>query len=149
MERLFKAIPTVLNSVGSHTATDEALVLAAWRECAGELLSQRTAAMEFFEDRLVVAAGDDTWRRHLEELAPQLVYKLNGRLGDGTVRYIEFVVDAGAIGRKTADAGEQQDATRAVLDDSLAAAAEAIADPALREQFIDAAAVYLARQKQL
>ena len=150
MERLFAAIPSVLSGLGSSAETDEALVIAAWRECAGELLSERTAATEFFENRLVIAVADETWRRHLEELAPQLLYKLNSRLADGTVSYIEFVVDAASISNKDRPkSGEIDLGHAAEIEPSLADAAAAIADENLREQFINTAAVYLAKQKQL
>ena len=147
MERLFGAIPAVLDSVGSSAETDEAIVFAAWKTCAGDLLNERTAALEFFEDRLIVAVVDETWRRHLEDLSPQMLAKINGRLGQGTVTFIEFVIDAAAINRKDAGRNEIEIEEPAEVNASLADAANAIADNKLREQFINAAAVYLARQE--
>ena len=149
MERLFAAIPQVLNSLGPSVEVDEALALAAWKVSAGELLSQRTAAIEFFEDRLVVAVADETWRRHLEELAPQLLYKLNSRLEGVSVKYIEFVVDAWAISGKTGSEEKLEVDTSGDLEPSLTDAANVISDERLRKQFIDTAAAYLARQGRL
>ena len=149
MERLFGAIPAVLNSLGSSAETDEAIVFAAWKSCAGDLLNERTAALEFFEDRLIVAVVDQTWRRHLEDLSPQMLAKINGRLGQGTVTFIEFVIDAAAINRTDAGGINEIDIKEpAQVDASLADAANAIADNKLREQFIETAAAYLARQEQ-
>jgi len=149
MERLFGAIPAVLSSLGSSAETDEALVFAAWKTCAGDLLSERTTALEFFENRLIVAVADETWRRHLEDLAPQMVHKINSRLDQGTVSFIEFVGDAAAIkgNKKSTDASAEE--VPAEIDAKLAKAADAINDENLREQFINTAATYLARQKQL
>ena len=67
MEQLFGAIPSALNGLGPNANVDEAVVFAAWARCAGDLLRVRTAPLEFFENRLVIAVSDQTWRRHLEE----------------------------------------------------------------------------------
>lgn len=148
MERLFSAIPAVLGGLGTNIGIDEAVVFATWQRCAGELLRERTAPTVFLENRLVVAVADETWQRHLEDLSPQMLATLNGSLGQGTVKYIEFRIDkkavnAGRVGKK----GEARTKdTAADIAPSLATAAEAIADDGLREQFLSAAAAYLARQ---
>ncbi len=151
MERLFGAIPAVLSSLGHNAEIEEAMVFAAWKKCAGELLSERTAALQFFEDRLKVAVADETWRRHLEDLSPQMLVKLNHQLGQGTITFIEFVIDAGAVKKNNEpEARKDKEGLKPVaIDPSLAKAAGSIADPSLREQFISTAASYLARQKKL
>lgn len=150
MEQVFAAIPSVLSSLGPNASIDEAVVFAAWSKCAGDLLRTRTAPVEFFENRLVVAVQDAMWRRHLEELSPQMLFKINGSLGHGTVRFIEFRVDENAV------IGTRNPTTAAILEKappyiapSLAQAANAIADENLREQFLSAAATYLAKQRDL
>ena len=100
MERLFGAIPGVLRELGAPDSAIEALVLVAWKEAAGELLSQRTAALEFAKDRLVVAVEDATWQRHLQELAPQLLASLNAVAGQGLVKFIEYRIAPGSISVK-------------------------------------------------
>ena len=146
MERLFASIPGALNALGHNAKIDEAMVFAAWRSCAGEMLNERTAAIEFFENRLVVAVTDKTWRRHLEELSPQMLAKLNGRLEQGTVRFIEFVIDAEAVNRVSGIADLEDNIDRSGLSPDITRAADSISDEHLREQFIDAAAAYLAKQ---
>lgn len=148
MEQLFGAIPSVLSGLGPNAQTDEAVVFAAWARCAGELLRERTAPLEFFENRLVVAVADETWRLHLEDLSPQMLVKINGSLGHGTVKFIEFRVDEMAINAKRTAAGAaSSDATMsAKVAPSLERAAEAIADEGLRRQFLSAAASYLEKQ---
>ena len=148
MERLFASIPGALNALGHNAKIDEAMVFAAWRSCAGEMLNQRTAAIEFFENRLVVAVTDETWRRHLEDLSPQMLAKINGRLEQGTVRFIEFIIDADAVNRVSGVADHPEKIDRSSISPDLTRAAEAIADENLREQFIDAAAAYLAKQER-
>ena len=148
MEQVFGAIPSVLNGLASNGDVDEAVVFAAWKRCAGELLNDRTSAIEFFENRLIIAVVDETWRRHLEDLSPQMLYKINSSLGDGTVKFIEFRIDERAVDASR----EHKTASTATpapdVSASLARAAEAISDVALRRQFLNAAAEYLERQKR-
>jgi len=149
MEQLFGAIPSVLSSLGPNADIDEAVVFAAWARCAGDLLRERTAPLEFFENRLVIAVSDETWARHLEDLSPQMLVRINGSLGQGTVTFIEFRINAAAVkaAHETENVVSADDIT-AEAPPSLAAAAEAIADEDLRKQFLSAAASYLAKPKK-
>ncbi|CAN5355954.1 hypothetical protein BH10ACI3_BH10ACI3_04920 [soil metagenome] len=148
MEQLFGAIPTVLNGLEPNAEIDEAVVFAAWARCAGELLNARTAPLQYLDNRLVIAVEDNTWKRHLEELSPQMLAKINGSVGHGRVRFIEFQIDAASIDavRKSVETMSPLNSS-ADLEPSLKTAAYAISDEALREQFLDAAACYLAKQK--
>src|SRR5687767_2969407 len=93
MEQLFGAIPAALSGLGPNAEVDEAVVFAAWKRCAGTMLAERTAPREFCEHRLIIAVQDAMWRRHLEELAPQMVARINGYLDKGQVKYIDFRVE--------------------------------------------------------
>jgi hypothetical protein len=44
----------------------------------------------------VIGVTDETWRRHLEDLSPQMVAKISGLLTDGVVKRIDFRIDARA-----------------------------------------------------
>lgn len=142
MEQLFGAIPLVLNGLEANDTAVEAMVFAAWKRTAGELLAERTAPVEFAGKCLVVAVEDNTWKRHLEELAPQMLARLNGKLGQGTVSRIEFRIDTLAIASRRPLLTKPSDSSY-LIPNSVAAAAETIADEALRERFLDAAAVCL------
>jgi hypothetical protein len=142
MERLFGAIPDILKAMGHDGGAAEAMVFAAWKQCAGDLITERTEPLEFFENRLVVAVRDATWRLHLEDLAPQMLAKLNSSLEQGTVKFIEFRIDPSAFAKRDAEARTEKNVPQEVPD-SLKNAAEAIADDDLRERFLSAAAVYL------
>jgi hypothetical protein len=140
MDQLFKALPSVLKGLGPNGQADEAMVHAAWVRCAGQMLNERTHALEFFENRLIVAVEDNTWRRHLEELSPRMLVSLNAALGEGTVRFIEFRIDPAEIkaaGKMRSKDGEVSDP--APVSPAIRSAAEAIADDDLRERFIEAA----------
>ncbi len=150
MEQLFGAIPAVLSGLGANESIDKAVVFAAWQRCAGQLLRERTSPIEFFENRLVVAVADQTWQRHLEDLSPQMLAKLNGSLGQRTVKFIEFRIDKKAVNsdlasREKADTNKDRSLK---VSPSLVAAADVIADEKLREQFLSAANVYLAKQSE-
>lgn len=144
MEQIFSAIPAILAQLGPDSGARESIVFAAWNRTAGDMLNKRTRALEYFEERLVVAVEDETWRRHLEELSPQMLLRLNRSLGDGTVRFIEFRVDARAKQRD--DVGNVARAPASVPGPGLVNAAKAISDPDLRDRFLSAAAAYLAVQ---
>ncbi len=148
MEQLFGAIPSVLSGLVTNGEIDEAVVFAAWKRCAGDLLRTRTAPIEFFENRLVVAVADETWARHLEDLSPQMLYKLNASLGNRTVNFIEFRIDAKAVAALRETVGATTDNAPTEIAPSLAAAAEAIGDESLREQFLSAAGNYLAKRRE-
>ena len=147
MEQLFGAIPTVLSGLEANENIAEAVVLATWQRCAGDLLRERTLPVKFAANRLVVAVSDQTWQRHLEELSPQMLVKLNASLAHGRVKFIEFRIDAKAIAAADRPERLSCDEKAAPMEPSLVAAARSIADEGLREQFLSAASAYLNRQK--
>ncbi len=147
MEQLFGAIPSVLRDLGPNPDVDEALIFSAWERCAGNLLRERTSPLEFFENRLVVAVQDETWRRHLEDLSPQMLFKINASLGQGKVRFIEFRIDAMAVDKvREANKADAARSETAEVAPGLRSAANAIADEHLRDRFLSAAAAYLAKK---
>ena len=146
MEQLFGAIPAAMASLGLSDETAEALAFAAWKRVAGELLVKKTAPIELRKTRLLIAVEDKTWQHHLESLAPQMVARLNGALGEGSVKFVEFRIDRRAVVAKQMAEKAAIKVVPSVSKD-LENAANAIADEHLREQFIAAAAFYLERQK--
>ena len=149
MESLFGTIPSVLGGLQANVNVDEAVVLAAWKRIAGELLRERTEPIGFFENRLVVAVTDETWARHLEDLSPQMLAKLNIALGHGKVKFIEFRIDASTVNAiREANKIDAAEPETFEVHPSLIVAAGAIADEHLREQFLSAAANYLAKSSQ-
>ncbi|HQZ95085.1 MAG TPA: DUF721 domain-containing protein [Pyrinomonadaceae bacterium] len=147
MEQLFGAIPTVIGGLESHDKVTEAVVFAAWSRCAGEMLRERTVPISFDKKRLTIAVADKTWQRHLEELSPQMIAKINGSLGQGTVRFIEFQIDEKTVKKACEDRVSESNSRSNAVTPALAKAALAIADENLRKHFLDAAGSYLERQK--
>ena len=92
MEQLFGAISEVIANLEPDSRGRRALIFAAWRRMAGEAICARTVPLELTDDRLIIGVADETWRRHLEDLSPQMVAKINGLLTAGSVKRIEFRV---------------------------------------------------------
>ncbi|MBP6002852.1 MAG: DUF721 domain-containing protein [Pyrinomonadaceae bacterium] len=150
MEQLFGALPAVLQRLDPNETVTEAVVFAAWNRSAGELLRARTVPVGFHEHRLAIAVEDKTWQRHLEDLSPQMLVKLNTILGQGSVRFIEFRIDKPtlAAAREHIAAAADTSVDLSNLAPSLVDAAGAIADEELRDAFLKSAAVYLGRQDE-
>jgi hypothetical protein len=148
MQELFRAIPELIGRFKDNDQVLSAFVFTAWRRTAGEMLRERTEPLEYSQKRLTLAVENTTWKRHLEDLSGDMLYRLNAALGQGVVTFIEFRVDQAAV-RKIVEEKDSPrtgpDPTQAVSP-SLRRAAEAIRDERLREQFIDAAGAYLSRQ---
>ena len=146
MEPIFATIPGIVYGLDVENSVAPPLAFAAWRIVAGDLLNERTVAVSLEDSQLTVAVEDDTWQKHLEGLAPQMVARLNGALRQGEVKRIEFVVDKEAVARSKENT--QRPATKNIeVPESLAVAARAIADESLRKNFVAAAGSYLAKSK--
>ncbi len=92
MDQLFTVLPSILKQVEHSPRAVESVVFAAWRRAAGEPLSRRAVPVDFTEKRLTIAVEDKTWQKPMQELAPQLLARINHSVGDGTVEYIEFQI---------------------------------------------------------
>jgi len=145
MDELFKALPQLLRAAGESKEVLEAAAFAAWRRAAGEAMRGSAVPFRLYNRTLIVAVPDATWRKQLEQVSPQLIFRLNSLLGQALVTYVEFRVDPQTVGRERARARrtqyerlvEEEQALRrsAELDD----AASAIHDEDLRRRFLLAA----------
>ena len=145
MDDLFKALPQLLRAAGESQEVSEAAAFAAWRRAAGEAMRGCAVPFRLYNKTLVVAVPDVTWRKQLEKVSPQLIFRLNSMLGQALVTYVEFRVDPQTIGRERARTRrsqydrlvEEENALRRAteLDD----AASAIHDEDLRRRFLLAA----------
>lgn len=152
MQDLFHSLSAVLGDIGENDAAREAIVFAAWLRTAGPVLADHTAALELREKRLVVGVADNMWKRHLEDLSGQMLFKLNSLLGSAEVTFIEFRVEPAVRSRRHDEAaGERADAEAAMTEitPEMRHAALAIEDEELRGQFLLAAGSCLARLKRL
>ena len=111
----------------------EELVRAAWEHLAGKHLAARTRPQRIYRGRLIVEVPERSWPRHLRRYENVLKDRVNNLLGENRVDDIEWHVNpelAAAPPRKPPS--RQAEAA----DPALAAAAQAIGDPELRELFL-------------
>ncbi len=154
MDELFQALPKLLRAAGESEEVLEAASFAAWRRVAGEALRGCAVPFRLYRKTLVVSVPDATWKRQLEQVSPQLVFRLNSLLGQAAVTFVEFRVDPKTVREERArlrdspyESLTREDAAlrRAVeLDD----AASAIHDEDLRRRFLIAAGSCLNRSRQ-
>ena len=104
MDDLFKALPQLLRAAGGSAEVSEAAAFAAWRRVAGEAMRGSAVPFRLYNKTLVIAVPDVTWRKQLEQVSPQLIFRLNSMLGQALVTYVEFRVDPQTVGRERARA---------------------------------------------
>jgi len=154
MDELFQALPKLLRAAGDSEEVLEAAAFAAWRRAAGEALRGCAVPFRLYGKRLTVCVPDVTWRRQLEGVSPQLIFRVNSLLGQALVTFIEFRVDPQTVGEERARQRqshyerlecEERALERAhELDD----AASAIQDEELRRRFLVAAGSCMNREER-
>ncbi len=156
MEALFRALPKLLKEFEDTEEVREAVVFAAWRSIAGESLSEHTVPFRLFNKHLIIAVADKMWKRHLETLSGQMIFKLNSALGQAIVTFIEFRVDEETLRAERAKHHktqmtdeERREIALEEVTPKLRRSADAIKDDNLRYQFLLAAGSCLARKKNM
>lgn len=155
MNELFRALPALLDEMGDNEKVREAVIFAAWRRIAGEGLRLQAVPYRLYQKHLTVAVESEMWRRHLESLSGQMIFKINSALGSALVTFIEFRVNEEAI-RQERSKDQKSAMTDAELHEialeqvtpKLRRAADAIKDDNLRYQFLLAAGSALAQKKK-
>ncbi|MGI8467281.1 MAG: DUF721 domain-containing protein [Pyrinomonadaceae bacterium] len=155
MNELFRALPALLNEMGDNEKVREAVIFAAWRRIAGEGLRDKAVPFRLYKKHLTVAVESEMWRRHLETLSGQMIFKINSALGSALVTFIEFRVDEETINtkclknRKSAMSDDElREIALEQVTPKLRRAADAIKDDNLRYQFLLAAGSALALKKK-
>jgi len=145
MDDLFQALPTLLRAAGEAEEVLEAAAFAAWRRAAGEALRGCAVPFRLHRKTLVVSVPDATWRKQLERVSPQLIFRINSLLGQALVTFVEFRVDPQTINEERARMRQSQ-YERLVAEEGalgrareLDEAASAIRDEELRRRFLLAA----------
>jgi hypothetical protein len=156
MNELFRALPALLKEFDDNETVREAVTFAAWRKIAGESLRQHAVPFRLTQKRLTVAVKSETWRKHLEHLSGQMIFKINSVLGQAVVTFIEFHIDEKAVERENYKENKQtlsdEEFEEIALDEvtpQMRRSADAIKDDNLRYQFLLAAGSCLARKKKM
>ena len=140
MERLIKTLPAILKASGAPEEVAEAACIAAWKHAVGDGLSSHAIPVQLQNGTLVVVVADNIWKKQLEQMRGQLLFRLNSVLGQALVKSIELRVDPKRIelARATPAATSKDNANYEVPAELLTAAA-VIEDVDLRRAFLAAA----------
>jgi hypothetical protein len=156
VESIFAAIPKIFEQIEASPDAREAFVFAVWRRMVGEALNERTVPVELLDSRLRVAVANLTWQRHLEDMAGQILAKLNSALGRSSVSFIEFFIDEKVVAANRSKhrlPAETENQKPAEVADEVASvlreSAAAINDEELRKTFLLAAKSCLARKDRM
>jgi hypothetical protein len=154
MEELIQSLPKLLRAAGEAEEVVEAAAFVAWRRVAGEALRGCAVPFRLYRKTLVVAVPDTTWRKQLEAVSGQLIFRLNSMLGQALVTFIEFRVDQQTVQQERGRTRAPHEATAEEAEHALRgagelrAAASAIRDEDLRRRFLLAAGSYINAQEK-
>ena len=155
MRDILSSMPAILQRLEGGDAAAEAMVFVAWKNVVGETLEQHAVPVRLIKRKLFVAVSSETWRKQVADLAPQMVFKLNGALGASVVSFVEFRVDSKAVWAhrhktedRTASDAEWSRLAANEITTAMEDAAGAIADEKLRNVFLAAAGSSLARTRK-
>lgn len=153
MDDLFRTLPSLLKEFDDNEAVRRAVVFAAWRKIAGASLAEHTAPIVLNKKHLLIAVTNERWQKYLKDLSGQMIFKINSALSQAVVTYIEFVVDEKAVleerakrGGKPFDETEIRELAQKAISPQLRAKANKIKDEALRQEFLKAASISLAKK---
>jgi predicted nucleic acid-binding Zn ribbon protein len=144
MDRLIKTLPAILKASGAAPEVAEAACIAAWRHAVGQGLGDHAAAVQLQNQTLVVVVADDIWKRQLEQMRGQLLFKLNSVLGQPLVKFIELRIDPKKINAARSTRGTRGTSpdtanTSRQIPSELLTVAAGIQDAQLRRAFLGAA----------
>lgn len=141
MNRLIESLPAILKASGASEVVAEAACKAAWKHAVGEGLSGHTVPVTLQQQTLVVAVADNIWKKQLEHMRGQLIFRLNSVLGSPLIKSLELKIDPKAV--EAARANDASKSKGAPLDYQLPvellSAAAGIEDAGLRRAFLGAA----------
>jgi len=145
MNAFISTLPGVFDAIESSSEVRDAFVFAAWRNIAGEQVFERTTPLLVDGKRLVIAVSDKTWKRNLESLGSQLLFKLNAALGKSLIDFIEFRVSAADIVPPVGKSEDRDDELPAPME--ITVSARSIRNEELRATVLKAAANCLSRRR--
>lgn len=148
MESLLKLLPMMIRLSGDNEDVREQAVFAAWRVAAGKGITNTCAPFRLYRKQLIIAVLDQTWKKQLEKLAGEYLFRINSLLGAPMVTFIEFRVDRNHVlqSQRRSDKPFEFHHTEEIVDD-LQSSANEIKNADLREQFLRAAAKSLERNE--
>jgi|SRR5262245_54467003 len=148
MNSLLKLLPLMIRLSGDNEEVREQAVFAAWRAIAGEKIAYNCIPLQLDQRRLVVAVLDQTWKKQMEKVSGEYLFRINSLLSSPVVTFIEFSVDRKYVMKsRPADLKNYEFHRIEEIENELKPAAAHIKDDTLREQFLRAAAKSLERRE--
>jgi predicted nucleic acid-binding Zn ribbon protein len=141
MDRLIKTLPAILKASGAPEEVAEAACIAAWKHAVGEGLSSHAVPVQLQNSTLIVVVADNVWKKQLEHMRAQLLFRLNSVLGQPLVKSIDLRVDPQRIeqARPTKVGTSKGHDANYQVPAELLDAARSIGDVDLRRAFLGAA----------
>jgi predicted nucleic acid-binding Zn ribbon protein len=146
MNQLIKSLPTVLRAAGSSAEVAEAAAIAAWKHAAGDGLKEHAVASKLENRTLTIAVADPIWRKQLNSMRSQLLYRLNTILGQPLVSALDFVIDP-KLAHVRVEPNQHEEPLDNEVPLELWSAANAIHDKELRKSFLKTALLSLKRKR--
>lgn len=136
---------------GDNEDVRRSVVFSVWRRIAGESLLDHAVPVDLCNEKLIVAVADRNWQRNIEQLAGEMISKMNFVLGSRIVTFIEFVIDKSLFQDLSPKNLNQVKSETDALDKigPLRQAADMIQSDDLRRKFLLAAGSCLARAERL
>jgi hypothetical protein len=134
---------------GSSSEARLALIRAVWPRVVGQQVAHRTEVASLTGDFLRLRVADTRWRKVLPRMRTVILTRLRQEIGGLAPHQIGLLEGPARLGADPAsDLGQRPGTPRPVPptmpSEALVAAARAIADPALRGDFLASATRYLA-----
>jgi hypothetical protein len=123
-----------------------ALVRAAWGSVVGHEIARRCEVVSLERRTLTVRVTDAGWQRVLHRMQRQILSRLADMAGGMAPTRLGFTVGAVATVSRQSPVATPPEAAAVAPPAEVVAAAQAIADADLREQFLRSAALYLQRK---
>ena len=148
MKDLFRDLQRLTALSPNGDELGKSLVFSAWKKAVGEALESRTKAVDLLGTKLVVAVADETWKRQLEGIADQMIFKVNSVLRSASVTFIEFTVQPDLF-KNIERSASQDESWRDEIDEELTGASSGIDDEEMRRDFVEMVAKLSARRKRM
>jgi hypothetical protein len=146
MRSLLKMLPMMIRLSGDNEEVREQAAFVAWRSVAGAQVAYNCVPFRLYQKHLIVAVLDQAWKKQMEHLSGQYLFRVNSLLGGPYVTFIEFRIDRKSVlESRPVEEKEFEFSHTEEIEAELEAAAGRIRDESLREQFLRAAAKCLER----
>src|SRR5262245_56867190 len=149
MNSLLKMLPLMIRMAGDHEDVREQAAFAAWRAASGSGVKNVCEPFRLFHKQLIIAVLDQTWKKQMERISGEYLFKINSLMGGPFVTFIEFRVDRKSVlqSRKAREKPVVFEKTMKI-DAELESSVTCIKDEYLRENFHCAAMRCLERNEK-